>query len=263
MAIPPSDWRELDIVVPTLLACFACVALRNQRERYEIWDGLSQKMVPSWRPINGQRFTLGCDPYRNLNATQAKQASKVGMTMSNSRQSDGGIAILWEHDPTIDNGTNKKEWESFRCVLSYRHRPMTQAAYFEDVIMAAQYFGAVIYPEQNVEALIGYIFNRGYGGYFLYDIGLDGKQKPLPGRYNSTETNQDMVREIKDYIEFRGHKENHDDLLNECKSFRGVEDFTRLDLKTAFGMALLGSKSRYREILSMGNGDSLDIKGLF
>ena len=129
--------------------------------------------------------------------------------------------------------------------------------------MAAQYFGAVIYPEQNVEALISHVYNRGYGGYFLFDIGIDGKQKALPGRYNSTETNQDMVREIKDYIEFRGHIENHDDLLNECKSFRGVESFTHLDLKTAFGMALLGSKSRYREILSMGSGESLDIKGLF
>jgi len=239
------------------------VALRNQKERYEIWDGLSQKMVASWRPINGQRFTLGCDPYRNLNATQAKQASKIGTSMSNSRQSDGGIAILWEHDPSIDNSTNKKEWKSFRCVLSYRYRPATQAVYFEDILMAAQYFGAVIYPEQNVERLIEYIFERGYGGYFLYDIGLDGKQKSLPGRYNATETNQDMVREIKDYINFRGHIECHDDLLNECKSFRGVEDFTRLDLKTAFGMSLLGSKSRYREILSMGSGESLDIKGLF
>ena len=72
-----------------------------------------------------------------------------------------------------------------------------------------------------------------------------------------------FVYEIKDYIEFRGHIECHDDLLNECKSFRGVEDFTRLDLKTAFGMALLGSKSRYRELLGDSDGDVIDIDGLF
>jgi len=239
------------------------IGLRNQREQIEVWDGLSQKIVPAWRPINGQRFTLGCDPYRNLNAVQAKQISKIGASMSNSRQSDGGIAIIWEHDPSIDGGTNKKEWQSFRCVLSYRYRPATQEEYFEDVIMAAQYFGAMIYPEQNVEALISHVYKRGYAGYFLFDIGMDGKQKPLPGRYNSTETNQDMVREIKDYIEFRGHTECHDDLLGEIKAFKGVEDFTRLDLKTAFGMTLLGSKSRYRELLGDSNNEPIDITGLF
>jgi hypothetical protein len=141
---------------------------------------------------------------------------------------------------------------------------MTQDDFFEDVLMAAQYFGSMVYPEQNVEAFIVYLYKRGYGGYGLHDVDLlTGKPKPLPGRYNSTETNQDMVREIKDYIEFRGHVEDHDDLLIECKSFGGVEDFTRLDLKTAFGMSLLGSKSRHRELLSMGDGDSLAIDGLF
>jgi hypothetical protein len=238
--------------------------LTNQREPVEVWDGLSQKFVKGWKPINGQRFTLGCDPYRNLRAIEAKQINKLGGSMSNSRQSDGGIAILWEHDPSIDVGFNKKEWESFRCVLSYRYRPATQEEYFEEVLMAAQYFGAMIYPEQNVEAFIKYLFDRGFGGYGLHDIDIKtGKIKPLPGRYNSTDTNQDMVREYKDYIENRGHIECHDDLLNEIKAFKGVEDFTRLDLKTAFGMALLGSKSRYRELLGEGNNDSIPIDGLF
>jgi hypothetical protein len=71
-----------------------------------------------------------------------------------------------------------------------------------------------------------------------------------------------MVREYKDYIELRCHVENHDDLLNQIKSFTGVESFTRLDLKTAFGYALMGSKSRYRELLSnMGNAGEIDLSG--
>jgi len=108
------------------------------------------------------------------------------------------------------------------------------------------------------------MFAWGFGGYALYDIDImTGKPKSLPGRYNATETNQDMVREIKDYIEMRGHVECHDDLLLECKSFKGVEDFTRLDLKTAFGMSLLGSKSRHRELLEEGESDSFAIDGLF
>lgn len=237
--------------------------LTNQREAYEVWDGLSQRVIPSWRPINGQRFTMGCDPYRNLKAQEAKLGAKFGGGMSNSRQSDGGIVVLWEHDPEIDKSNNRKEWESFRVVLTYRYRPATQEDYFEDILMAAQYFGAMIYPEQNVDALVPYIYKRGYYGYCLFDIGIDGKQKQLPGRYNATETNQDMIRAAKDYIEFRGHVECHDDLLRECKSLRGIEDVTHKDIFAAFGMALLGSKSRYREIMSMGGGDEIEIDGLF
>jgi hypothetical protein len=136
--------------------------------------------------------------------------------------------------------------------------------------MACQFFGAMMFPEQNVEAFIAHVYKRGYGGYFLFDMGLDGRPKPLPGKWTGAETQQDLVREYKDYIELRGHKENHDDLLLEIKQFKGVESFTNLDLKTAFGYALLGSKSRYREILSgAGNSNALDlgdwnlIKGMF
>jgi hypothetical protein len=235
--------------------------LTNQREMIEVWDGLSQRIVPSWRPINGSRFTCGVDPFRNLRASEAKMGSKIGANLSNSRQSDGGIAILWEYDMEKDHDKPKKDWDSFKSVCTYRYRPSTQEEYFEDVIMAIQYFGALCYPEQNVEAFIAHVFKRGYGGYFLYDIGLDGKQKPLPGRYTGTETQQDMVREIKDYIEFRGHVENHDDILGEIKAFRGLEDFTNRDLLVAFGYCLLGSKSRYREIMANPYGEDLDLSG--
>jgi hypothetical protein len=218
----------------------------------------------SWRPRNGQRFTCGIDPFRNLNATQAKANSKLGFSLSNSRQSNGGIGMLWEYDESIDRGKDKKDWDSFTCVLSYTYRTATQEEYFEDVIMACQFFGAMMYPEQNVEAFIAHVYKRGYGGYFLFDMGLDGRLKPLPGKWTGTETQQDIVREYKDYIEQRGHKEKHDDLLTEIKSFKGVEDFTRLDLKTAFGYALLGSKSRYREILSnIGQENYVDLSGVF
>jgi len=235
--------------------------MTNQREMIEVWDGLSNKIVPSWKPINGVRFTCGVDPFRNLKANEAKLSNKLGTSLSSSRQSDGGIAILWEYDESLDRDKPKNEWDSFKCVLSYRYRPATQEEFFEDAIMAFQYFGAMCYPEQNVEAFISYVYKRGYAGYFLFDIGLDGKQKPLPGRYTGTEVQQEIVREYKDYIQFRGHVENHDDLLNEIKAFRGLEDFTTKDLKVAFGFALLGSKSRYRELMTNGSGDAIDLSG--
>ena len=83
----------------------------------------------------------------------------------------------------------------------------------------------------------------------------------MPGRYTGTETQQEIVREYKDYIEFRGHVENHDDLLTEIKGFKGLEDFTTKDLKVAFGFALLGSKSRYRDVMANLSSATVDFSG--
>ena len=227
----------------------------NQRTRIDVYDSLKGKWVSSWSPIHGERFTLGVDMFRNLTPVQAKQTARFGGTSSNSRQSNGGIAIKWEKDDAYPN--------SNRCILSYDYRPPTQMEFMEDVLMAAQYFGAMIYPEQNVERFIEFMFDRGYGGYALYDLDLmTGRMKSLPGRYTTNDVLQEIFREYKDYIEFHGEREEHDDLLLQIKNIRGVEDATRNDLFVAFGMCLLGSKSRYRQIMSnFDNSDVIDLDG--
>jgi hypothetical protein len=117
--------------------------------------------------------------------------------------------------------------------------------------MTLQFFGAMCYPEYNVERIVEYLIERGFWGYLLFDISiLTGKPNPMPGRYTSTETWQEAFPLVKDYVEFRGHKECHDKLLNEIKACRGVESVTHLDLFAAFCMAKFGSKSRHREIIS-------------
>ena len=201
--------------------------------------------------------------FRNLTSIQAKQGAKLGGSATNSRQSNGGIAILWERDKEIDKHEDKSQWKSYKCVCSYNYRPPTQQEFMEDVLMVAQYFGAMIYPEQNVERFIEYMFDRGYGGYGLHDIDIStGRLKSLPGRYTTNDVLQEIFREYKDYIEFRGAQEEHDDLLVQMKNIRGVEDATRNDLFVAFGMCLLGSKSRYREYMQVqDNSDTFSLDG--
>jgi hypothetical protein len=232
----------------------------NQRQRDEFYDPLKGRMISSWTPINGHRFTCGVDMFRNLTPIQAKQGAKLGGSATNSRQSNGGIAILWERDMEVDRNEDKSQWKSYKCVCSYNYRPPTQQEFMEDVLMVAQYFGAMIYPEQNVERFIEYMFDRGYAGYGLHDIDITtGRMKSLPGRYTTNDVLQEIFREYKDYIEFRGSQEEHDDLLVQIKNIRGVEDATRNDLFVAFGMCLLGSKSRYREYMQSNTEDSNSI----
>jgi len=228
----------------------------NQRTRTDVYNSLKGTYVPSWSPVSGYRFTCGVDMFRNLTPIQAKQSSRFGGLASNSRQSNGGIAILWEKDESQE-GSN-------RCILSYNYRPSTQKEFMDDVLMCAQYYGAMIYPEQNVERFIEYMFDMGYGGYALYDIDMmTGKIKSLPGRYTTNDVLQEIFRDYKDYIENHGHREEHDDLLIQMKNIRGVEDATRNDLFVAFGMSLLGSKSRFREYISNTgiNNGVIDLDG--
>ena len=88
----------------------------------------------------------------------------------------------------------------------------------------------------------------------------------MPGRCTSTNTWQEAFPIVKDYIEFRGHKERHDKLLNEMKRVKGVESMTHLDMLASFCMAKFGSISRHRDIISRGSGQqSVDLSkvGMF
>jgi hypothetical protein len=171
--------------------------------------------------------------------------------------------MLWEYDSSIDGKKPKRDWDSDRVILTYRWRPATWNEFIEDMIMAAQYYGAMIFPEYNVEAIVKEVIDAGFGGFLLFDLDLmTGRPKAMPGRYTDVNTWQEVMVDTKDYIEFHGHKENHDDLLLEFKGLKGIEDFTHKDLHAAFGMSRLGSKSRFREIIgNTSGGDSIDLDG--
>ena len=240
--------------------------MTNRMTRSESWDYTRGQMVASYMPVDGYKFTLGVDPFRNINKNDAKNAFKLGGSLSNSRQSDGGLCMLWEYDKSIDGNKPKMDQETDRVVLTYRYRTATWMEFIDDMLMAAQFWGAMLYIEHNVEAIVKEVIDAGFGGFLLFDLDImTGKPKAMPGRYTGPDTWQEVMKDTKDYIESHGHKENHDDLLLEFKNLKGIEDFTHKDLHAAFGMARLGSKSRYREILSNTNntgGCDLDGWGL-
>jgi len=148
----------------------------NQRIRQESYDYVRDDYVDEWAPRVGYLFTLGMDPFMYNNKQDAK------MSTSGSRQSDGGIAVLWERDEKQDKSDNPRDWESRRFVCSYRYRPRSQAEYFEDCLMAAVYFGAMVYMESNIKRGWEYFIDRGYGGYLMYEVDrVTGKKKEKPG----------------------------------------------------------------------------------
>lgn len=230
----------------------------NLKKQFMWFDGETGLPTPAWEPMYKTKFTASCDPFRYANKQESRYSD------SGSRQSDGGIAVLWEHDTTIDHDSDMSKWKSRKFVLSYRYRPRSQDEFNEDVLMACIYFGAMLYPETNVETTWKYFIKRGYAGYLKYDINpLTGKRKDKPGFYSLTQSKNDLFAEIKDYIAYRCHEEPFDAFLEEVKAIRGPEEMTKYDRLVAHGGCLLGSRSLYGRYEEAMSNVSINIGQLF
>lgn len=222
-------------------------SVSNRKIRVSHYSTFEGKNVDMWRPMYPGMYTLGADPFKFGN----KQDEKVGMKLGKkSRLSDGGIAILRNYDKAIDGNKSAEKWDTYKFVLTYRFRAANTDEYNEDVIKAAIFFGASIYPETNIPATYEYVVRHRFGGYLLYDIDkYTGRVKDKPGVDSLERSKQEMFALWRDYIENRSCVEQHMELLKELKDIRGMEEMRHYDLLAAGGVALLGAKSAYTDIL--------------
>jgi hypothetical protein len=201
-----------------------------------MWDAVHGTNYDHYGPMLPTNF-VGCgDVFGFDNKDIAKQRT------SKSRMSDGGIGIFMGRNMATDVKDDMSKWTGHKFVLSYRYRT-TLKEYCEDVARAHVYFGAMMYPERNKEELWKFFIENGLGGYLLYDIDiLTGKRVDKPGFFSLEKSKDDLFRELKKYIDHRGHAEDFPPFLQECKDIRGPEQMKLFDRLTAHGGALLGYK---------------------
>ena len=227
-------WRTEPESGKFILALDLPPELTNLKRQGIGWDVNKQDYVPMYEPMRKTKFTVGADP------VEFNNDDKTG----GSRQSDGGIAVLWEHDSELDRGENPLDWDSKRCVCYYRYRPSSLQEYCEDVLMVAEYFSCFIFPENNKTRLWEYILERGRGGFLKYQIDpRTGKRADKPGYYASEATKNTLFGEWKDHIEKRIHKETIIELIEEARNIRSMKEMNKYDGFAAFGAALMGSMS--------------------
>jgi hypothetical protein len=208
------------------------------------WDAYKSEIVAWKAPVHGSMFTCGADPIGFDNKTNSK------LRDGGSRQSNGGIAVLWEYDPSIEESADMHDWESRSFVATYSYRPDSTLEYLEDVLKCCIYFGAMLYAERNKDNLWQYFIEKGYGGYLKYDIDpRTGKRADKPGFYTGVENKNDLFGVLKDFISYRIHKEMFLSFLNELKEIKGPEQMTLYDRLTAHGAALMGSKSSWGKVI--------------
>lgn len=188
------------------------------------------------RTIEGKSVKF---PYESK-FTASSDAFKFNETRGN-RMSDGGGAVFWDYDASIDTGVDVKHWKSHRFVCTYLYRPPKKTEYAEDMLKMCRYFGAMMYPEIDVDIVWTHFEDRGYGGYLKYETDIKtGKPHTTPG-FNSKGSKQKLFSTTRDYIEDHGHREVHVDLLKQWKDIEDMSELTDYDLVTAGGGCLMAT----------------------
>lgn len=196
------------------------------------------KIKDIYYPSNPEKGVIGADAFR----VERTEGGKM---------SDGGIAAFLRHDPLIDpHDVEVKKWITNRFILTYRYRPETTELYAMDVLMAALYYGFLVYPESNVDVIDKRFKEWGYGGLLLYDFNpKTKKKKENPGFYTQDNVKTKLFNLLRTYIALHGRRDRHPDLLREILDIPSKEAMTKYDLFTAAGGALLGVESQYIALL--------------
>ena len=232
----PVVWVPGDIKDKFELSYHIKSQLANRITQKRVFNGITQVWEWQKAPLD-PRFILGGDTFGFDNKSIAAQRE------DRSRKSDGGIGGYYPYDSRIDGGKTADQWDSDRFILSYRFKPPSADAYNEDMLMAAIYLGALVYPENNNTNTWEYFIRNGMGGYLKHDINLStGKENDKPGYWVGTTEKDEMFKAVIGYLNRNVHRERHVRFLIECKSIRGPEELKNHDRLAAHGAALRGAR---------------------
>lgn len=199
-------------------------------------------------PAYSDRFLLSADTF--------------GQSKTLGRKSNGGIIARWNRD--FVNDPEAKDMalvESDRDILTYSYRPPTVEEFCEDVLKAAIYMGALIYPERNRTNIMDHVIRRGYGGYLLYDHDRNtGKRKPNPGWWNKDEIVAASIRWLADDVVKNVSRCYHPDLLKEYLEFGGAAYLTDCDLIASKLGLLIGIRNPFYQMVK-GHNNQIDVSG--
>lgn len=142
--------------------------------------------------------------------------------------------------------------------LKYKERPEKRDDFYDDVIMACQFFGMYALIESNKARLLEYMYDKGFTGYALrrqdkkWDELTKAEQK-WGGIPSSTPVIEDQTSLLKDYIVDNVGQ----NLETDCKVYfiDLIQEWIKLnpkkrkefDLGVASGMAIMGAQYRVKQ----------------
>ena len=145
-------------------------------------------------------------------------------------------------------------------VLEYASRPDLASIFYEDVLMAAFYYGYPLLVENNKYGIVRYFESRGYDNYlldrpeFLKAASTSSKTKGIPS--NSQDVIQSHAQAIEAYIHAHVGENLDTGEMGSMYFNKTLEDWigykitnrTKFDLTISAGLALLAAQKVKNEV---------------
>ena len=181
-------------------------------------------------------------------------------------QSWGRRADSYDLDATVDGRGSKgalhlynkfhMEYPSNMFVVEYASRPDLAKIFYEDVLMAAFFYGYPLLVENNKYGIVRYFESRGYDGYLMdrprhlmsTSAKVNVKTKGIPS--NSQDVIQSHAQAIEQFIHDHVGLHYETAMMGKMYFNRTLEDWigfkitdrTKFDLTISSGLALLGAQ---------------------
>lgn len=228
-----------------------------------VWkDGVQDTKVV-FKPDPKGRFRVAWMPPEELRNLKKEERGK--RIAPNAELGVGGVDS-YDLDATVDGRGSKgalhlynkfhMEHPANMFVVEYASRPPLAKIFYEDVLMAAVFYGYPILIENNKYGIARYFETRGYDGYLMARPGhlssknskVNVKTKGIPS--NSQDVIQAHAHAIEAYIHDHVgmHRETGEygkmyfnSTLEDWIGFK-INDRTKFDLTISSGLALLGAQ---------------------
>lgn len=227
------------------------------------WEGGVQDTKVIFKPDpDGRWHITWFPPGEYQNKIKLEAGKKVA---SNAAFGCGGVDS-YDLDATVDGRSSKgachmmtkfnMQFPSNMFVAEYASRPPLAKIFYEDVLMAAVFYGFPLLVENNKYGIVRYFESRGYDGYILdrpahlsnASSHVNVKTKGIPS--NSVDVIQAHAQAIEAYIhEHVGVNNDRGEFgkiyfnrtLEDWINFK-IDDRTKFDLTISSGLALLAAQ---------------------
>jgi hypothetical protein len=233
-----------------------------------VWKDGKQDTEVLWNPDANGRWTVTWLPPDDIRNKRKTEFGKV--FPANDHLGTGGVDS-YDLDNTMDGRGSKgachiynkfnMSYPSNMFVAEYANRPPLARIFYEDVLMAAVFYGYPLLIENNKYGIVRYFESRGYDGYIMdrpEHLRAPGsssnvKTKGIPS--NSQDVIQSHAQAIEAYVhEHVGLNAETgeygrmylDKTLEDWIGYR-IDDRTKFDLTISSGLALLAAQKIKQE----------------
>jgi len=236
-----------------------------------VWKNGQKDTEVVFKPDPKGRFKVAWMPPKEIQ--NQKKFDRGKHVAPNAELGVGGVDS-YDLDATVDGRGSKgalhlynkfhMEHPSNMFVVEYASRPPLAKIFYEDVLMAAVFYGYPVLIENNKYGIARYFESRGYDGYLMdrpahltaANSSIKTKTKGIPS--NSQDVIQAHAHAIEAYIHDHVgfHRETGDmgkmyfnSTLEDWIGFK-INDRTKFDLTISSGLALLAAqKAKKKEVV--------------